>query len=254
MSTALKYYDLATGTWIPFENNVPTPNSSIIIKGTPTGLVNGSNTVFTAPQPYIAGTLQVYINGIAQSLLVAETTPTTGVFTITPAPLTGDDISIYYHVANTAVGNADSIGGYNLTALLQALYPVGAVFVSGQATMPAIITSIGTWVALEGRVIVGKATAGTFATAGATGGTETHTLTVAELPATLPYKNASTNGVILDWAGPANNYGMQAGSGSFGSINGYTVRNYLDATWNGGGAAHNNLQPYKVKYMWERTA
>jgi hypothetical protein len=142
-----------------------------------------------------------------------------------------------------------------VTEVLNKVYPVGSIYISAVSTSPATLFGFGTWVPYaEGRTMVGKAPSGTFVTNGATGGAETHTLTVAELPATLPYKNASTNGVILDWAGPANNYGMQAGSGSFGSVGGYTFRNYLDATWNGGGAAHNNLQPYIVTYMWKRTA
>lgn len=213
---------------------------SVVVKAIPAGLVNSSNTVFTAPQPYVAGTLQVYINGVAQSGLVAETTPTTGVFTVTPAPFTGDDVSIYYHVANTAVGNADSLSGFNITALLQAIYPVGSVFVSGQATMPAIVSGIGTWTALEGRVIVGKAAAGTFNTVNATGGTETHTLTTAEMPS----HNHNAIG---------NTATTPAGNSLQDKANGNNTGNGYPTSSTGGGAAHNNLQPYKVKYMWERT-
>lgn len=248
MSTALKYWDSTAGQWVAFDN-IPLPHSSIIVKGFPTGLINGTNTVFTTPQPYIAGSLQVYINGLAQSQLVAETTPTSGTFTVTPAPLTGDVINVYYHVANTAVGNADALGGYSLTGLLQALYPIGSVFVSGQNTMPAIVASIGTWVALEGRVIVGKSSAGTFSTVNATGGAETHTLTAAEIP--------SHSHTMSAWVG-----NEQVGATNLDDIVGSGNRNTTDqvpigsgSTGNtGSGGAHNNLQPYKVKYMWERTA
>ena len=129
--------------------------------------------------------------------------------------------------------------GYGISELLQSIYPIGSVFISGQSTMPPLIANIGTWVPLEGRVIVGKSSSGTFSTVNATGGAETHTLTAAEMPVhSHTMRNAGTSGGAYGFvdSGSASSSGMLS-TGNAGS-----------------GAAHNNLQPYKVKYMWERTA
>jgi hypothetical protein len=85
-------------------------SNSFITKETPTGTVDGSNTSFSASQSYVAGTLQVFVNGIAQSGLVTETTPSTGAFTI-DAPLTGDNLSISYQHTTGTSGNADTVDG-----------------------------------------------------------------------------------------------------------------------------------------------
>lgn len=69
----------------------------------PAGAINGVNAVFTTSVPYEAGSLSVWLNG--QQILggYAETSPSTGVFTITDAnciPQTGawgsDSITVDY--------------------------------------------------------------------------------------------------------------------------------------------------------------
>ena len=77
-------------------------------------------------------------------------------------------------------------------------YPVGAVYINATVTPyanSAALLGVGTWAAYgEGRVPVGKAGSGTFDTLGATGGAETHTLSVAEMPAhTHSHDNGSFN-------------------------------------------------------------
>jgi len=125
------------------------------------------------------------------------------------------------------------------------VYPVGSVYVNAEvATNPATLLGVGTWVAYgEGRVPVGKASSGTFDTLNATGGAETHTLSEAEMPShshsvTYPRQNTSGGG------GPVHPC-MDNGTGG-----------PLAATVSSAGssAAHNNLQPYIVVYMWKRTA
>ena len=125
------------------------------------------------------------------------------------------------------------------------VYPVGSVYVNATvATNPATLLGVGTWVAYgEGRVPVGKASSGTFDTLGATGGAETHTLSENEMPShshtvTFPRQNTSGGG------GPVHPC-MDNGTG--GPV-------YPTVSSAGGDAAHNNLQPYIVVYMWKRTA
>lgn len=98
---------------------------------------------------------------------------------------------------------------------------------------------------LRTRVPVGKNSSGTFTTLGATGGAETHTLTVAQIPAAE---------VRVD-DGSGTLYGLYGATG--GSSPGYLGRPSTEfpnassagrrpATINGGGGSHNILQPYIV--------
>lgn len=89
---------------------------SVVKKETPSGAVNGSNVTFTTANPYIGGTLQVFVNGLAQSNFITETVPSTGTFTLDEAPLTGDNVRVEYSFTSTSYGNADTVDGYNANA------------------------------------------------------------------------------------------------------------------------------------------
>ena len=133
------------------------------------------------------------------------------------------------------------------------VYPVGSQYVNfTDSTNPATLLGVGTWVlAAKGRVVFGKADSGTFATAGATGGEETHTLTVAEMP-------AHRHNFIQRprW------WGDDVLAGDSGSVYSQTATTQQFAHSSearelqntGGGQAHNNLPPYTVAYVWRRTA
>jgi microcystin-dependent protein len=90
---------------------------------------------------------------------------------------------------------------------------------------------------LKGRVPVGKDSAQTeFATTGQNGGEKTHLLTTAEMPAHTHQTKINTGFVYSPPAGSAS-YGVNSAGGDF-------------TTSTGGGAAHNNLQPYlTVNYI-----
>ena len=130
---------------------------------------------------------------------------------------------------------------------LAAVYPVGSIYINAtNSTNPATLLGFGTWAAFgAGRVMVGLNSGDTdFDTAEETGGAKTHTLTTNEMP-------SHTHGGIYP-------------SGSRGSFteafdvdnpqDGFDKGNEKFTTSTGGGAAHNNLQPYIVVYMWKRTA
>lgn len=132
----------------------------------------------------------------------------------------------------------------NSAASINALvYPVGSIYINATvATNPATLLGVGTWVAYgEGRVPVGKASSGTFDTLNATGGAETHTLSIAEMPS----HNHSLSPSLTRGSGTDGNPDVASGGGNQGS---FSISN------TGGGGAHNNLQPYIVVYMWKRTA
>jgi len=95
---------------------------------------------------------------------------------------------------------------------------------------------------LRGRVPVGK-NAGTFSSLGSTGGEETHTMTVNEMPA---HKHTTT---VNSAADPSSIGGYAPASQSmfFGTDRYAATANWSTAMQNaGGGQAFNNLQPYAV--------
>ena len=125
-------------------------------------------------------------------------------------------------------------------AIINALvYPVGSIYFNAAvATNPATLLGFGTWAAYGGgRVMVGVHSSGTFDGLNETGGAETHTLSVNELPShTHTYgKSTTSENMSLDDIG-----------GLRGAAN-------ADTGATGGGAAHNNIQPYITVYMWKRT-
>lgn len=87
--------------------------NSTLTDETPSGSVNSSNTSFSAARAYIAGSLEVYLGGIKQrrGTDFTETTPTSGVFTMTTAPTTGQSIRINYLFNLNPSSNADTVDG-----------------------------------------------------------------------------------------------------------------------------------------------
>lgn len=118
-------------------------------------------------------------------------------------------------------------------------WPVGSIFLSIVSTNPATLLGYGIWSAIAaGRVLVGLNSGDTdFDTPEKTGGAKTHTLTTSEIPAHT--HNVGSANVDLP---------MGIGSNYVGSTN------TVISGSTGGGAAHNNLQPYYVCYMWKRTS
>jgi hypothetical protein len=126
--------------------------------------------------------------------------------------------------------SADEINGIALKA-----YPVGAYYISESATSPASLFG-GTWTQVAGRFL--RAANDT-----ATGGSDTHTLTTAQLPKNKAYSSANVNG----------NAGFSDAlyTGAFTQGSEYV---YLNLTYMGGGSSHNNMPSYKDVYVWRRTA
>jgi microcystin-dependent protein len=161
-------------------------------------------------------------------------------------------------------------------------WPVGSTFLSVVPTDPAVLLGYGTWVQIaQGRALVGQNPSDPdWDTAEETRGSKTHTLTVNEMPSHTHTQNAHNHGV----SDPGHSHniafysdGHNAPLGGNRSI----VTDYRDSTgyhptaskmWGnssttgisigdttatnqntGGGAAHNNIQPSFVIYVWKRT-
>lgn len=123
------------------------------------------------------------------------------------------------------------------------LFPVGSVYIAYNSTSPASRFG-GTWTAITGRFPYFNAGTGT-------GGSNTHTLTVEQLPShthPLDAKNTSSE---------ANNYGLQLGGGFGNRVwvnNNGTPINWYKQGGAGSGKSHNNMPAYQTFYAWRRTA
>lgn len=126
------------------------------------------------------------------------------------------------------------------TSLFDLIYPVGAVYISMNNTSPATLFG-GSWTKVEGKFLLGTSSA--YST-GSSGGEETHTLTVDEMPSHKHTfylqrgSNTSERTALLEWAMSSQVAGWQPWQ--------------TDGT--GGGQAHNNMPPYLAVNMWYRTA
>lgn len=127
----------------------------------------------------------------------------------------------------------------------QRTYPVGEIFMTRQSGNPSTILGFGTWERYaQGRVPVGYDEGdSSFNAVDKTGGAKTHVLTTAEMPAhshvidgtgTSAIETLPNTRVWMGWVGTTN-----------------TTRS---TNSEGGGQAHNNLQPYITVFMWKRTA
>lgn len=117
-TTAPTIGTVITATYILGSSVMISGSNSLITDEVPTGSVNGSNTAFTTSKPYVAGSLEVFINGVkqARSTHFTETTPASGIFTMSDAPITGDNIIVNYQYTVSATANADTVDGYHAGA------------------------------------------------------------------------------------------------------------------------------------------
>jgi len=171
-------------------------------------------------------------------------------------------------VALLPVGHSYIIlGGINATpdaqvvpgTLIEGLWataPSGFLLLDGsiitRATYPALFAILGTTYNTTGETaaqfrlpdfrgaVLAQKNAATFATLGAKGGEETHTLSTAEIPGHAHLHDQSSGGNLSygEAGGLANQYTVGFGVGR--------ANTGISTSSAGGGGAHNNLQPYAV--------
>ena len=175
-------------------------------------------------------------------------------------------------IVDTLNGGLDSAnfgtGGIPVEALstevYSKMYPIGSVYVNAtDNTNPLTLFGFGTWVAFgSGRVPVGIDVAQTeFNAPEKTGGGKTHTLAVTEMPVHNHTVNdpghahgMAGDPVFTSATGAQRAYAFGSGQQFRWSVGGVNSATTGVTTANkGGGAAHNNLQPYITVYMWKRT-
>lgn len=137
--------------------------------------------------------------------------------------------------------------------VLLCAHPVGCVYMSLEATSPAVLFG-GTWTQIKGRfllatgaaeantdVFFGQISGGWNAVAGSTGGQDYHTLTQDEMP-------SHTHESQYVGSASGQNYGGMYGS----TTSNWWSTDYIRSA--GGNNPHNNMPPYLAVYMWRRTA
>lgn len=129
---------------------------------------------------------------------------------------------------------------------LSGAWPIGSVFFSALPTNPATLLGFGTWVAFgAGRMPVGFAQGDPdFGTLLGTGGAKTHTLTVNEIPS---HSHVVTSQTATTGSATSYEHGTLDTSSAEAEATEVTGTT-------GGGAAHNNLPPFVVVHIWQRTA
>jgi len=155
------------------------------------------------------------------------------------------------------VSSQQSIKAYvdaAITAAKSALLPVGSYYGNGAvSTNPGTLLGFGTWVAVEGKVIIGK-DSGTFDTLLATGGAETvdasHTHTGPSHTHTYSGTTGGGGSVEVD----STNEEAVSPANHTHTYSGTTAADGTGNTGSGGSATQSTLQPYEVAALWRRTA
>ena len=167
-------------------------------------------------------------------------------FTGTPTAPTASFGTSTTQIATTAFVQA------SLVAALEAVYPVGSIYISTSATNPATTFGIGTWEAFgAGKVLVGQDAGDTaFDVLEETGGSKDAIIPYHNHPVSDP-GHAHTKGRASFL-----NSGINAGGNDTTSSvsNTGTAFTGVAVSFVGEPVANKNLQPYVVVKMWKRTA
>lgn len=129
------------------------------------------------------------------------------------------------------------------TDILNAVYPVGAVYISYVSTSPASLFG-GSWTQITDRFL-------RMANDVDTGGADTHTLTVAQMPS---HSHTSNGSILFDKGSWSTTHSGTVPTPAGSSVS--TPFNDASKTFSstGGGGAHNNMPAYQDLYAWRRTA
>lgn len=135
--------------------------------------------------------------------------------------------------------NAPSIRAVNegLANKWEDIYPIGSIYLTVNPEFDPSVTFGGTWIQIKDRFLLAS---GDTYVSGNTGGEATHTLTVNEIP-------SHKHGILTK------SVGLEVHSGIIPSLmeNPSVEYNTENA---GGGQPHNNMPPYLVVNVWQRTA
>lgn len=150
----------------------------------------------------------------------------------------------------TTSDNGKVLGVINGAYSLLNLFPVGAYYITENATTPASLFG-GEWVQVKSKFLLGASVQDGYPL-GTEGGEKTHTLTTAEMPQHSHKPHQFT--WVVSYGG---NSGENAISGwNQGNASVFNVdedQNRYTGTA-GGNQPHNNMPPYRSVFIWRRTA
>lgn len=162
-----------------------------------------------------------------------------------------------------------------LAPFINAIYPVGSIYMSTSSTSPATLFGVGTWEQIQNTFLLA---AGSSYNAGSTGGAATVTLTTSQIPAhTHGRKSLSGRWFMRMFKNGTDGMSWLPGAGATDGIMKWELNSAtagtIDVTWSGnqklslftvdashehtsvgGNGSHNNMPPYLAVYMWKRTA
>lgn len=173
----------------------------------------------------------------------ASIDPVTGVLTLQ----TRDGQTL--NAGNVDIVDQNALENSAANMAVNKAYPVGSIFMTTVATDPATQLGVGTWVRWgKGRVPVSLDESQTeFDGVEEVGGEKAHTLTVGEMPSHSHNEAVDSSYNAGTGTGVPTHYALNSTGASRSEVP-------MATSNTGGGAAHNNLQPYITCYMWKRTA
>lgn len=170
----------------------------------------------------------VTVDGVEQNLTYYGNT----------SPTINQKYPVFVPFGNMSLGFIMTFGGNGQSGFQ---FPIGYVYISAQATSPADLLGYGTWVRIKDKFLL---SAGDTYSAGSTGGEATHALTVDEIP--------SHQHTILNGNPSGYGYDFSQWAAKIDGQIGFPTN--INTDFVGGGQPHNNMPPYLVVYVWQRTA
>lgn len=183
--------------------------------------------------------------------------------TITPTGNVKKGIPVYWWNQTSFNVEVDGYIKGSQIPTLDLIYPVGSIYMSINNTDPSTLFG-GTWEQIEDRFLL---SASSNHPVGTTGGSETVTLSINEIPSHTHSGTTAGAGAHSHILG-GNTSSVASGS-SYARPRGYSSGN-TETTYDtnvagahthtfttngvGGNQAHNNMPPYIAVYMWKRTA
>ena len=171
-----------------------------------------------------------------------------------------DDVN-YDNTSNVKTA-VDDLYNLQKNRIWETVYPVGSIYTSVNSTNPGELFG-GTWEEFgQGRTLVGMGSNGTtnYNIVEKTGGSETKTIAVENLPSHSHSVNINTNGAgshshgvgALNTGGQSANHTHTIAAHNTGTVANHT-HNVNGNTGNtGSGTALNTQDPYITVYMWKR--
>jgi hypothetical protein len=141
----------------------------------------------------------------------------------------------------------------SLANILQAVYPVGSIYISMSNISPASLFG-GTWEQIEDKFLLG---AGQAYIAGSTGGQASVTLSQSQLPNVIGDITMHSGGTATNISNVSGCFSAQiTNEGKYrdGGTVGTTAKSIGIVHFDNGGKgqSHNNMPPYLTVYMWKR--